>query len=68
MFHEIYYCVGNKTIEINGETFDLGVLSTEALNIPVETYRQMRSLLTKAESLSKGMDRALDIENWKRIN
>ena len=68
MFHEIYYCVGNKTIEINGETFDLGVLSTEALNIPVETYRQMRSLLTKAESLSKGMDRAIDIENWKRVN
>ena len=33
MFWGISFCVGNKTIEVNGQEFSLGVLTAECLNI-----------------------------------
>ena len=33
MFWGISFCVGNKTTEVNGQEFSLGVLTAECLNI-----------------------------------
>ena len=48
MFENILYCVGNKTIEINGEDFSLGELTTEVLNLPRNNYLEMKTILDSA--------------------
>lgn len=48
MFEKILYCVGNKTIEINGEDFSLGELTTEVLNLPRNDYLEMKTILDSA--------------------
>ena len=41
MFQAVSFCVGNKTIEVNDTVFDLGVLSTEAMNLPVSEFKEL---------------------------
>jgi len=38
------FCVGNKTIEVNGQEFSLGELSAECLNITVDDYADLRKV------------------------
>ncbi len=52
MFKKILYCVGNKSIEINGEDFFLGELTTEVLNLPRNDYMDMKNILEEARQLT----------------
>lgn len=44
MFWGISFCVGNKSIEVNGQEFSLGELTAECLNISVDDYTAMRKV------------------------
>ena len=48
MFDTISFCIGEKTIEINGASFSLGELTTQVLNIPKDEYQAMLELATSA--------------------
>ena len=52
MFDTISFCIGEKTIEINGASFSLGELTTQVLNIPKDEY-QSTSFHTSKSSTAK---------------
>lgn len=51
MFQSIRFCIGNQTIEVNGETYSLGELTTELLNLPREDFSKITEHRKKTESL-----------------
>ena len=61
MFDTISFCIGEKTIEINGAPFSLGELTTQVLNIPKDEYQAMLELATTAfETMYKNKKNVLD--------
>lgn len=68
MFDVFFYYVGNGSIEINGEVFRLGELSTEAMNISREEYRELSDLQkSAAERLRRWMTHKSALD-WRRAN
>lgn len=68
MFEKILYCVGNKTIEINGEDFSLGELTTEVLNLPRNDYLEMKTILDSAIQKSYKYETSHDLKDWFEAN
>lgn len=68
MFEKILYCVGNKTIEINGEEFSLGKLTTEVLNLPRNDYLEMKNILDTAIKKSYKYETSHDLKDWFEAN
>lgn len=68
MFEKILYCVGNKTIEINGEDFSLGELTTEVLNLPRNDYLEMKTILDSAIQKSYKYETSHDLKDWFEVN
>ena len=48
MFDTISFCIGEKTIEINGASFSLGELTTQVLNISNDEFEKMFQLAEAA--------------------
>lgn len=68
MFKKILYCVGNKTIEINGEDFSLGELTTEVLNLPRNNYLEMKTILDSAIQKTYKYETSHDLKDWFEAN
>lgn len=68
MFEKILYCVGNKTIEINGEDFSLGELTTEVLNLPRNNYLEMKTILDSAIQKTYKYETSHDLKDWFEAN
>ena len=68
MFRAISFCVGNKTIEVNDTVFDLGVLSTEAMNLPVSEFKELWKLRKSAEKSLAHYLESKDPADWKAAN
>lgn len=68
MFEKILYCVGNKTIEINGEEFSLGELTTEVLNLPRNDYLEMKTILDSAIQKTYKYETSHDLKDWFEAN
>ena len=68
MFESIFFCIGNNTIEVNNERFDLGALTTEILNLPADIYADMRRTLKTAENKRKRYEQAHSLSDWFEAN
>lgn len=68
MFEKILYCFGNKTIEINGEEFSLGELTTEVLNLPRNDYLEMKTILDSAIKKTYKYEVSHDLKDWFEAN
>ena len=68
MFEKILYCVGNKTIEINGEEFSLGELTTEVLNLPRNDYLEMKTILDSAIQKTYRYETSHNLKDWFEAN
>lgn len=68
MFEQILYCVGNKTIEINGEDFSLGELTAEVLNLPRNDYLEMKNILDSAIQKTYKYETSHDLKDWFEAN
>lgn len=68
MYESIVFCVGENQIEIGNRTFDLGVLTTECLNLPKAEYRSMRHLWEMAERHISCYKRERDLGEWRLAN
>lgn len=68
MFEKILYCVGNKTIEINGEEFSLGELTTEVLNLPRNDYLEMKNMLDSAIQKTYKYETSQNLKDWFEAN
>ena len=53
MYESIFYKIGKKTMEVGGESFSLGKLTAEVLNITPQEHEKMLFLLEQAELISK---------------
>ena len=66
MYGNIPFAIGNKTIEIGDQVFDLGRLTTDTLNIPDE---EIQKWITLGDSLDEDMaqyGRDHDILHWRQ--
>ena len=66
MYGNIPFAIGNKTIEIGDQVFDLGRLTTDTLNIPDE---EIQKWITLGDSLYEDMaqyGRDHDILHWRQ--
>ena len=66
MYGNIAFIIGNKTIEVGNQVFDLGSLTTEILNIPDDEILKWRTL---GDSLFEDMtqySRDHDIMHWRQ--
>lgn len=68
MFEKILYCVGNKSIEINGEEFSLGELTTDVLNLPCNDYQEMETILDSAIKKTYKYETSHDLKDWFDAN
>ena len=64
MFGCISFCLGDKHIEINGEKFSLGDLTTEFLNLPKDKYAAMREQLELAQCKLNEYMRSKKLSDW----
>lgn len=65
MFGMISFCVGNKTIEVNGQEFSLGELSADCLNITIPEYREMKAQLEAGQQKAGRYLASRDLDDWK---
>lgn len=68
MFEKILHCVGNKTMEINGEDFSLGELTTEVLNLPRDNYLEMKTILDSAIQKTYKYETSHNLKDWFEAN
>lgn len=68
MFWSIAFCVGDKTIELNGREFPLGELTTEVLNITVDAYMEMRAVCDRAVEKMATYEKHHDVGDWFAAN
>ena len=68
MFNSISFCVGNKTIEVNGKVFDLGELTADCLNISSTEYDRIRDLNEQGKQLCRRYAGAKDLSDWFNAN
>ena len=68
MFNRVSFCVGNKTIEVNGGTFDLGELTADCLNISPTEYDRIRDLNEKGKKLCRRYARTKSLSDWFSAN
>ena len=68
MFDTISFCIGEKTIEINGASFSLGELTTQVLNIPKDEYQAMLELATSAFETMYKNKTPPSKEEWLKCN
>ncbi len=68
MFEKILYCVGYKTIEINGEDFSLGELTTEVLNLPRNDYLEMKAIIDSTIQKTYKYEASSDLNDWFEVN
>lgn len=64
MFWGISFCVGNKTIEVNGQEFSLGELTAECFNISVDDYAAMRKVGRQAARYLDVYEETNNIAIW----
>lgn len=65
MFGMISFCIGNKTIEVNGREFSLGELSADCLNITIPEYREMKAQLEAGRQKVEGYLASRNPDDWK---
>ena len=68
MFGCISFCVGDKSIEINGEKFSLGDITTQFLNLPKDKYAAMREQLELAQSKLNEYIQSKKLSDWYDAN
>ena len=68
MFWGISFCVGNKSIEVNGQEFSLGELTAECLNISVDDYTAMRKVGRQAAQYIDVYEATNNIAIWFTAN
>ena len=68
MYESIFYKIGRKTIEVGSESFSLGKLTAEILNITPQEHEEMLSLLEQAEEELARYTDTLDLSHWKSAN
>lgn len=68
MYESIFYQIGRKTIEIGGESFSLGKLTAEVLNITPQEHEKMLFLLEQAEEELSHYADTVDLSYWKSAN
>ena len=68
MYESIFYKIGRKTIEIGGESFSLGKLTAEVLNITPQQHEKMLFLLEQAEEELSHYADTVDLIHWKSAN
>lgn len=68
MFGCISFCVGDKSIEINGKAFSLGDITVEFLNFPKEKYTAIRNQLEHAQNMLKKYFETKQISDWFEAN
>ena len=68
MFWGISFCVGNKTIEVNGQEFSLGELSAECLNITVDDYAGLHKVSKQVVKMLNTYETSHDFDDWFQAN
>ena len=68
MFWGISFCVGNKSIEVNGQEFSLGELTAECLNISADDYKAMRKVGRQAAQYIDVYEATNNIAIWFTAN
>ena len=66
MYDQLSFVIGNKTIEVGGQILDLGMLSTEVLNISVDEYRELDALAEAAQQEMDACEGNDDPAVWKK--
>ena len=66
MYDQLSFVIGNKTIEVGGQILDLGVLSTEVLNISADEYRELDALAEAAQQEMDACEGNDDPAAWKK--
>ena len=68
MFWGISFCVGNKTIEVNGQEFSLGELSAECLNITADDYADLHKVSKQIVKKLNTYETSHDFDDWFQAN
>ena len=68
MYRTIMFYVGKKSIVLKEQSFTLGELTAEILNISPDEYRQMKEILMQAEEEIKRCRDTKDIDHWRTAN
>lgn len=68
MFRSISFCVGNKTVEVNGQEFPVGELSTEVLNIAPDEYSELAAIAQRAARRMAKYQRRHNMGDWFAAN
>ena len=68
MFITLSFYIGNKTITVNGQTFDLGKLSTEFLNISAEDFQEMFEQFKEAKHYLDLLKNPENLYAWHHLN
>ena len=68
MFWGISFCVGNKTIEVNGQEFSLGELSAECLNITADDYADLHKVSKQVVKKLNAYESSLSLDDWFQAN
>ena len=68
MFITFSFYIGNKTITVNDQTFDLGKLSTEFLNISAEDFQKMFEQLKDAKHYLDLLKNPENLYAWHHLN
>ena len=66
MYDQLSFVIGNKTIEVGGQILDLGMLSTEVLNISADEYRELDALAEAAQQEMDACEGNDDPAAWKK--
>ena len=66
MYDQLSFIIGNKTITVGTQTFDLGVLSTEILNLDISEYRDLDALAEAAQQDMNACEGNDDPSAWKK--
>lgn len=68
MFWGISFCIGNKTIEVNGQEFSLGELSAECLNITADDYADLHKVSKQIVKKLNTYETSHDFDDWFQAN
>lgn len=64
MFEKITFYICDKQLEVNGQTYSLGELATDCLNVTPEEYRRMKTLFDESEKQFEKYTATNNPEAW----
>ena len=68
MYRTILFYVGKKNIILNEQSFTLGQLTAEILNISPNEYHQLKALLIQSEEEINRYRQTKDADHWYSAN